>query len=474
MNKNISTQKKLSERKITAVLLRLCVVSLLVSFVQLTMGNPSFSKLIDADIANAFLGTVAQVLAGILAIVFSISVLAIEIYADKYTTKIFSLLSRDKITWLTLGFLLFSILVFVIAMGVDNIPMCQWGFLATNFIFAFCLLMTFDYLRWVFRLLDPYYLVERFKSRSLEAVRVEDNTLALENVGLLGDLALDMLKQEKYEIARKCLIALVEIYRDSPSPKTHNPVEEMTARILSVSGDIQKRFYEIFNLAIDRCDTFFAQYIITKLIEMLEDSKDQTQKSKFVLETLARVNETVIARRNLPLWRKVVRIFRQVHSSEVLMSLCDVFFNSAGDAFCRRQYDYVRELFKYEQFDFNAKFLTCRLLYTWNDCLLQYYLLCLAYSLRKPVNRWYPQDLELSKALPHFVERVLEQYHTVLLQDQEWNSVFDGNFQSALLKAKEWLLEVGGEQKHLSVSEKPEGKFSWMKRLFTCLWPSGK
>ena len=92
--------------------------TLVVGVVQLFVRTPLYAPL-NADLANSFLATVAQVLAGILAIVFSVSVLAVDIASDRYTPRLFSYFAWNPATLITLFSLLTCTLLAVIAMGIQ-------------------------------------------------------------------------------------------------------------------------------------------------------------------------------------------------------------------------------------------------------------------------------------------------------------------------------------------------------------------
>src|SRR4051794_32829389 len=56
---------------------------------------------IQADQANLFLATMAQVLGGLIAIIFTVSALAVSIISDRYTSQLTSRFINDPITWTT-------------------------------------------------------------------------------------------------------------------------------------------------------------------------------------------------------------------------------------------------------------------------------------------------------------------------------------------------------------------------------------
>ena len=265
MKKRLSIAvKKLLEslaRKLWARITLFAVISLLIATATWWItGFPHLNALIDADIANGFLGTVAQILAGILAIVFSISVLAIDISADKYTSQIFSFFSKDKITWTTFGVVLLCILISTIAMGIQTMPMRQWGFLATSSAFTFCLLITLDYFRWVLWLLDPKNLAHLIRDEGIQAVQkdTEDNQDKLLNaVTSLGDVAIKALSREENAVVQVYIDALQAIQKaaiEAGKPLLSSEIGKITwsASGYGIASPVVEQYYRVFKIAIDK------------------------------------------------------------------------------------------------------------------------------------------------------------------------------------------------------------------------------
>ena len=107
---------------ILPVIIAILVLLVTAAFVQMLTGVPLNTPFADGGIANSFLGTIAQVLGGILAIVLSLSVLGVEIASDKYTPRLLSYYRNDKVTWLILICFVVCIVISVVAMGIQTIP----------------------------------------------------------------------------------------------------------------------------------------------------------------------------------------------------------------------------------------------------------------------------------------------------------------------------------------------------------------
>jgi len=182
-------------------------VVLIVHFLAQTPLNEALTP----DLANLFLTTVAQVLAGILAIVFSVSVLAISIASDRYTTRIFRYFSHGRPTILTGSSFLAGILIATIASGVQTIPLFQWAFLLMVGFFAFCLLFLVYYFRQTLNLLDPRNLALRIRDESLHSLSRQNAQGLSSAIQTLGDIAVNALARGENETATRYLDTLHEI-----------------------------------------------------------------------------------------------------------------------------------------------------------------------------------------------------------------------------------------------------------------------
>ncbi|MBN1934805.1 MAG: DUF2254 domain-containing protein [Anaerolineae bacterium] len=325
---------------------------------------------LDADIANSFLATVAQVLAGILAIVFSLSVLAVEISSDRYTPRLFSYFARDRTTWLTFLLLLGCVLISVVAIGIQTIPMYRWGFLAISWLFVLCLLMMLQYFRQVLWLLNPRNLAARILDESRRAVKKQDHPGFFGTVTSLGDMAVKAFERGEDEIARTCLDSLFEIQQTligaglTPAFKTGeefaaglfgfgivSPVvdqcyrlfrraaeeksEELTRHIASLvsaaiidlvgqdgrdqllRGILLQQYQKFVEIAIEHKDT--CRFLLMRNLREALFYGQQVRNEKYLdicLAALQRANRAIINYQDFDLWKNALHDFSKIPSVE--------------------------------------------------------------------------------------------------------------------------------------------------------------
>ena len=258
--------------------------------------NIPLSALISADLANSFLGTMAQVLAGILAIVFSVSVLTVEIASDKYTPRLFTLFIMSAATWLSLVSLLMCILLSVIAIGVQASPMFQWEFLAMTWLFTFCLLTLPYYFQQTLQLLDPRNLAERIKDEGLRFLRKKDEQIVGGTLTSLGDVAIKALGRGEDEAVKRYLDALQEMQQALAVPGSillpcgGRDVESplFTHSIPSPAID---QYFRIFKMAIVRKSEELALYVVRLLVEAIIALIDQNSSKEILAGVLQQYGE---------------------------------------------------------------------------------------------------------------------------------------------------------------------------------------
>src|SRR3990172_1195509 len=165
--------KKYSGISSASVLLMVFISTILVVVVQLVLRVP-INTIVVPGIANSFLETIAQVDAGILAIIFSVSVLAVEITSDKYSTRLLGNFAFSRATILTFVSLTLPILISVIAIGIQSIPMYQLGFLIMVFLFLFSFAILPYYFLSTLWLLDPRNLAALLRDEGIDAHKNHD------------------------------------------------------------------------------------------------------------------------------------------------------------------------------------------------------------------------------------------------------------------------------------------------------------
>jgi hypothetical protein len=276
---------------------------------------------LDADQARSFLGTMAQVLAGILAIVFSVSVLAIEISSDRYTPRLFSHFRNNPATWRALISLLVCTLLSVVPLGIQAIPMYQWGFLAMSWLFVLCLLTMVDYFMQTLWLLDPRNLAKRIRDGVLQALRKQDRQKALDAITSLGDIAIKAFERREDEITKKCLDNLQEIQKDLiapdlisiliPSGEGKDIISAYFRR--EIRSPVVEQYYRVFKLATERQNEEITLYVAGLLYETIVTLIEQDGNKEILRGILQQYQEFIkIAVENTNVSRfSLVRYLRQ-------------------------------------------------------------------------------------------------------------------------------------------------------------------
>ncbi len=315
---------------------RLVITSIAIAVtVGWIVGIPLHAPL-NENLANPFLATMAQVLAGILAIVFSVSVLAVEITSDRYTPRLFSFFIGNQATRLTFLSLLVCILISVIAIGVQSQPMPQWGFLAMTWLFVFCLLTLPYYFQQTLRLLDPRNLAEQIRNEGLQALKKRDRQGVLDAVTSLGDVAVKAFERGEDGITRKYLDALQEIQQALIAPDSMLlPTEDKDIAWallgFGISSPVANQYYRIFKVAIAKKNEELTLHIASLLAQTTTTLIDQGSSREILKGILQQYQEFIkiaIEHRDISRFRLVLSlreaIFRRAHKvfSEEHLSAC--------------------------------------------------------------------------------------------------------------------------------------------------------
>ncbi len=148
----------------------------------------------DSNAAISLLGTIAQSLAALLAISFSILILVVQFSTSKYTPRVVSFSLRSVLLGLRV---LVVIASFVVAMLVDFLIMSQIngvalsnemrGVVSTSLLFAaVCFLLIIDLFLHTPKFFDPKETIEQLKSR---ATSEDTHVQPTEFIRMLGDMA---------------------------------------------------------------------------------------------------------------------------------------------------------------------------------------------------------------------------------------------------------------------------------------------
>jgi hypothetical protein len=253
---------------------------------------------LNSAAASSFLATVAQVLAGILAIVFSVSVLAVDIAADKYTPRLFSYFAKNWATQLSFVSILALIILSVVAMGVQDIPMSQWRYLSMTGLFAFCLLTLPYYFYQTLQLLDPRNLAERIRNEGLRSLKKQDQQKTLDAITSLGDIAIKALGRGEDEITKRYLDALQEI--------EHNLIRPNSASIFSnkkslasalwgfgIRSPIFDQYYRVFKAAVTIRNEEITSHVVGYLNDTISNITARNHNTEFLKGRLQQYQDFV-------------------------------------------------------------------------------------------------------------------------------------------------------------------------------------
>lgn len=249
------------------------VVPIVVVMAVYTSVHVPLDTPLDAQLANTFLATVAQVLAGILAIVFSFSLLAVQIASDRYTPRLFSYFLGDWSTWLALLSLVVCITIAVVSLGVQTIPMFQWGFLAMSWLFLFCLLAMMCYFVRIFWLLNPVNLAKRIREDGSQTVKRGDPRKFRATITSLGDVAIKAFERGEEEVVRECLVVLqdmqVAFVSTGLGPAFGSHEELMVALFGSgIPSPVVNQYFRVFARAVDARNEGLTKHVA----ELLSDT----------------------------------------------------------------------------------------------------------------------------------------------------------------------------------------------------------
>lgn len=266
---------------------------------------------LDSDFANTFLASLAQILAGILAIVFSVSVLAVGIVSDRYTSQFIRYITESKSASFVLFFYLLCIALFVIGMGIQNIPMVQGGFLATIWLFTFSLMLVPIFFESTLQRLDPGNLALSIQKEALQALKQQNGTLLVSRTTSLGDLARKAFERGEDDIVERCLHSLAMLQQAvfTQDSKLDFLRKSMAGRDLVLASwefglrsPVVGQYYRIYELAIKSGNEGVASHIVQLLsdaVTTLSQRDGTTESLKGILLQYQEFIEVAIEHKSL-------------------------------------------------------------------------------------------------------------------------------------------------------------------------------
>lgn len=209
---SLSRFKKVFTPPLRQALLSSAILGIVSILIVGFISNKALMYAIDADMANAFLGTVAQVTAGIVAIVFTVSTLAVTIVSDRYSAQLTAKFLYDPLTVSTFLLLLLCGSVAVVSIGVSY-PMYQLGFLAMVFAFVFCLAMLLFYLAHTLSFLKPEGLADNLVEEGTQALLNRDYEKLERIITSLGDIILKAFDRGEDAVAKLYFQSLAQLQK---------------------------------------------------------------------------------------------------------------------------------------------------------------------------------------------------------------------------------------------------------------------
>jgi len=160
------------------------------------------------DSKTEILGLISTSLSAILAIVFAISILAIQVVIEKYNSTVLELFKNSDLTKCTLGIFLFTIIVSIfLSSFITDVKF--WNTVC----FALFLVSLYCFVHFFYRMLDiinPHSLVKLLTDWAMELISNKDEK-ANEVVTSIGEIALKTLQKRDTVVTLEYLKVLDEL-----------------------------------------------------------------------------------------------------------------------------------------------------------------------------------------------------------------------------------------------------------------------
>ena len=157
---------------------------------------------------STFSGTTAQILAGIFAITFTITTLALAIASDRYTPFLLRFYAESNLTKVTMGVYFFGILYTLIGIAIPLFSI-QLNFIFIISIVFGCFYLLVRLFQHTVNYLDPSQLILQIEA-DLEKI-TQINNYATRRIEAIGDIAVKANARNESRIARECAEALKRI-----------------------------------------------------------------------------------------------------------------------------------------------------------------------------------------------------------------------------------------------------------------------
>lgn len=147
------------------------------------------------DVSSSAFGAIATSLAAILAIVFSISILAIQVVVDKYNSTVLNYFMHSKLTQFTLFLFLGTIILSIVIAGTED---CSKAICTVAFaLFLLCLYIFYQYFSMMLNIVDPQKLGKLLKAKCIDLVDSEKPKELREAASSMGEIAIKSLQRKE-------------------------------------------------------------------------------------------------------------------------------------------------------------------------------------------------------------------------------------------------------------------------------------
>lgn len=149
----------------------------------------------DQDILRDFIGTLAQVLSGVLGFTISVVAIVVQLSASRFTPKVTELFLREKVNFLIISFLITANLVsiwtaLVFSVSEKPIPLILLNLILGTLSFV----VLIPYFIFVFDFLQPAAIIHRLEQQVRQTIMQADRSLSME---VLHDQCLSTLDEFK-------------------------------------------------------------------------------------------------------------------------------------------------------------------------------------------------------------------------------------------------------------------------------------
>jgi len=218
------------------------------------------------DISINIFGCIATSLAAILAIVFSISILGIQIVINKYNPTVLDFFKQSKLTQITLfGFLLTIILsILIAALNVGELPNIKYLFFIGFSLFLVCLYLFYQFYEFMLNIINPLKLGLLLKKKIIAFTNLNEQQEECIKVAFsIGDISVKLLGQNESSTALIYLNYIDDIIEEVAIKASEEKNSNNNLRVLI--NNLLNQYLKIFNEAINIEDSEIIESISGKL-----------------------------------------------------------------------------------------------------------------------------------------------------------------------------------------------------------------